>query len=185
VQKTLAAALVVAVALIPTAARAQMGTAQPTEGVRFGVGAGLTLPMGDYGDLDKMGFHALGLVQLPLKNTPIHLRGDVMFSQTSHKSGFTSGNSRLIGVNVDALYHLGRPAMSFRPYVLGGIGYYNGHESVTSTSQSKIAFNLGGGALFGLGSMNAFVEARYVSISTSGGSTTFIPLTFGIMLGSH
>jgi len=34
--------------------------AQPTEGIRFGVGGGLTLPIGNYGDFDKAGWHVMG-----------------------------------------------------------------------------------------------------------------------------
>jgi hypothetical protein len=189
VQKLLAAAVVVAALAVPAAAYAQAGAPQPTEGTRFGVGAGLTLPMGDYADLDKLGFHALGLVQIPLRNSPVHLRADIMFSQTSHKSGFPSGNSTIIGGTVDLLYHLGDRSASLRPYVLGGLGYFNAKATASgfpSSSESKIGFGFGGGGLFGLGAtLNAFVEARYMIISTSGGSTAFVPITFGLMFGGH
>jgi hypothetical protein len=171
---------------VPGVARAQgvgrnMGN-QPTEGVRFGVGAGLILPMGNYDD--GVGFHALGLVQMPLPNSPVHLRADVMFAQTSHKGG--SGSTRLIGGTVDALYHFGERAASLRPYVLGGLGYYNAHESVSGTSSSNIAFDLGGGVLFGLGAtMHGFAELRYISVQTSGGATAFIPITVGLMFSGN
>jgi len=42
---------------------------------------------------------------------------------------------------------------------------------------------LGGGVTFGLGGLNAFAEARYISIQTSGSSRTMVPLTFGLMFG--
>ena len=182
-KQILAAALVLAV-VSPVIARAQMGAAQPTEGWRFGIGVGPTLPMGDYGKVDKLGFHGLFLVQMPIQHSPIHLRADLMFSQTSHKSSFGPGNSRIIGGTVDALYHFGDRHASMRPYILGGLGYFNVKESTSGISESKIGFGLGGGALFGLGaSMHGFLEARYMSISTSGGSTGFIPITFGLMFG--
>jgi hypothetical protein len=183
--KLLAAAVVVAVSSAPAVARAQMGAPQPTEGWRFGVGVGPTFPVGDYGTADKLGFHGLFLVQMPVSNTPIHLRADLMYSQTSHKNG-VSGNSKLVGGTVDALYHLGDRRASMRPYILGGLGYYNVKVVAGgfSGSQSKIGFGVGGGVLFGLGvSMHGFAEARYMSISTSGGSTGFVPVTFGLMFG--
>jgi hypothetical protein len=176
---------VLGIVAAPGVARAQgvghnMGN-QPTEGVRFGVGAGLILPMGNYSTGDGVGFHALGLVQMPLPNSPVHLRADLMFAQTSHKSP-ASGSTRLIGGTVDALYHFGDRAGSLRPYVLGGLGYYNAHESVSGTSSSNIAFDLGGGVLFGLGAtMHGFAELRYISVQTSGGATAFIPITVGLM----
>ena len=162
-----------------------MDRPQPTEGTRFGIGVGPLLPLGDYSTADKLGFHALGLVQIPIPNTPIHLRADLMYAQTSHKNG-VSGNSKLIGGTIDALYHLGDHHASVRPYILGGLGYYNVKATFSggSASQSKIAFGLGGGVLFGLGaSMHGFAEARYMSVQTSGGSTAFVPITLGLMFG--
>jgi hypothetical protein len=52
--------------------------AQPTEGIRFGVGGGLTLPMGNYADFDKAGWHVMGLIQFPISQSPVHARFDAM-----------------------------------------------------------------------------------------------------------
>ncbi len=150
---------------------------QPTEGIRFGFGFGATLPMSDYGNVDKMGYHVLGALQMPISASPVHLRVDVMYSQTSHDVG--SGNTTLFGGTVDALYHLGDRAASARPYILGGLGLYN--VDGLGPSQSKLAFGFGGGFLFGLSGLNAFVEARYMSVQTSGSSLTFVPITVGLM----
>ena len=185
-QRTLAVTLVLAAVLIPATAKAQMGP-QPTEGTRFGIGIGPTLPMGDYSTADKLGFHAMGLVQMPLSGSPVHLRLEGMYSQTSHKNGF-SGSSKIIGGMISALYHLGDRRASTRPYILGGLGYYNVKVDFngTSGSQSKLGFGVGGGVLFGIGtSMHAFAEARYMDVTTSGGATGFIPITIGLMFGSH
>ena len=185
--RILATSLVLAALVMPAAAHAQMNRVQPTEGIRYGLGAGLTLPMGNYSTGDKLGFHGLGMVQMPLHNSPIHLRADLMFSTTSHKNS-VSGSSRLIGANVDALYHLGDRAASARPYILGGIGVYNVHVTAGgfSGSNTNFAINAGGGVLFGVGtSMHAFAEARYIDVMTSGGSTAFIPITVGLMFGNR
>jgi outer membrane protein with beta-barrel domain len=152
---------------------------QPTEGIRFGVGGGLTLPMGTYADFDKTGWNLLGLIQLPIARSPIHLRFDAMYGQTSHKSG--SGNTTLTGATADLLYHLGEPAVKVRPYILGGLGFYN--VDVGGSSESDLAFGFGGGILFGVGTMHAFLEARYMSIQASGSSLPFVPVTFGVMFG--
>jgi|SRR5579859_2073854 len=179
----------VALAVMPGVARAQ-ATAhntgnQPTEGTLFGAGAGLILPSGNYGTADGLGWHLMGLVQMPLHNTPVHLRADLMFGQSSHKNN-VGGSTTLVGGTVDALYHFGDRAASLRPYVLGGLGYYNVNVSVTgfgSASSSAIAFGLGGGVLFGLGrTMHGFAEARYMSVQTSG-TTSFLPITVGLMFG--
>jgi len=151
--------------------------AQPTEGISFGLGGGLTLPIGDYATFDKTGWHLLGLIQLPIAESPIHLRFDVLYGSNSHKGG--GGSTTLTGATADLLYHLGERASSVRPYVLGGLGFYNVSDG---TSATKFAFGLGGGILFGLGGSHAFLEGRYMSVQTSGSSLTFLPISLGVML---
>jgi len=174
--------LIVALALC--AAPALHAQSQPTEGIRFGVGGGLTLPMSDYGDIDKAGWHVMGLIQFPISQSPIHLRFDAMYGQTSHKSGFGSGNTTLTGATGDLLYHLGDRSSRVRPYVLGGLGFYNADFGGSSNSESKFAFGLGGGILFSIGTMHAFLETRYMSVQTTGNSLTFLPVTLGLMFGN-
>jgi hypothetical protein len=171
-----------AVVLGLCAAPALRAQAQPTEGIRFGVGGGLTLPMGTFGDVDKAGWHLLGVLQLPISQSPIHLRFDAMYGQTSHKGG-GSGSTTLTGATADLLYHLGDRAASVRPYILGGLGFYNADFGGTSNSESKLAFGFGGGILFGVGTMHAFLETRYMSVQTSGKSLTFLPVSLGVMFG--
>jgi hypothetical protein len=168
--------LVLALALCATPAL-QGQHAQPTEGISFGLGGGLTLPTGDYGTFDKAGWHLLGLIQLPISNSPIHLRFDALYGSTSHKGG--GGSTTLTGATADLLYHIGERASSVRPYVLGGLGIYNVSDGSSAT---KFAYGLGGGILFGLGGSHAFLEGRYMSVQTSGSSLTFFPITLGLML---
>jgi hypothetical protein len=168
---------ILALAIALCASPALRAQSQPTEGIRFGFGAGPTLPIGSFGDSDKMGYHVLGAIQLPISGSPVHLRIDVLYGQTSHDVG--AGSTTLFGATVDALYHLGHRAASPRPYILGGLGLYN--VDAGGTTQSKIAYGFGGGLLFGLSGLNAFVEARYMSVQTSGSSLTFVPITVGLM----
>jgi len=170
-------ALVLAIAAAPNL-RAQ--DHQPTEGTMFGVGGGLLLPTGDYGKVDQTGWHVLGLIQLPISGSSVHLRFDGMLGSTSHQSAFGPGKTTLAGGTADLLLHLGSRASSVRPYVLGGIGFFNVSDG---SSESKFGFGLGGGILFGLGTMHAFLEARYMSIQTSGSSLTFVPITAGLIFG--
>ena len=153
--------------------------AQPTEGIRFGVGGGLTMPIGTYGDVDKAGWHALGVLQFPIGQAPIHGRVDAMYGQTSHDVG--SGSTTLTGATGDILYHIGDRAASVRPYILGGIGFYN--VDAGGASESKFAFGAGGGILFSIGTMHAFLEGRYMSVQASGSSLNFLPITLGLLFG--
>lgn len=171
-------ALVVAVALcaaIPL--RAQL--IPRTEGFRFGLGLGATFPMGDYGTADKMGINILGIFETPLAHSPLYLRIDGIYSTTAHDG--TSGTTGILGGTASALYHFSAPNAQARPYVLGGLGIYNVDPG--PGSETKIGYAFGGGVTFNLGGLNAFAEARYASVQTSISSTTFVPLTVGLMFG--
>ncbi|MGH7530849.1 MAG: hypothetical protein ACREMN_10750 [Gemmatimonadales bacterium] len=173
-------ALVLALSLgAATALPAQYGEPLPVERTRFGLGIGATVPMGDYGDTDKLGYNLMGVLQMPLATSPIHIRIDGLYAQTGHE--VFDGNTSLLGGTVSALYHLGERLGSTRPYVLGGLGFFN--VDALGESETKISFGFGGGIRFGLSGFNAFAEARYMSVQTSGESVNFVPLTFGLMFG--
>jgi opacity protein-like surface antigen len=169
---TVAAALCTAVPL-----RAQL--IERTEGFRFGLGAGVSLPIGNFGDADKMGVNVLGVFEAPLANSPLYLRADGVYSSTSHDAG--SGSTGILGGTVSALYHFSAPRATARPYVLGGLGIYN--VDFSPGSQTKIGYAFGGGVIFNLSGFNAFAEGRYISVQTSGSSISFIPLSVGLMFG--
>lgn len=144
---------------------------------RFGIGLGTTMPMGDYGDLDRMGLNLLGVFETPLAKGPVDLRLDGLYSTTSHD--VASGSTGILGGTASALYHFSAPRAQARPYILGGLGIYN--VDFGAESQTKVGFAFGGGVKFGVGALNAFAETRYASVETSGLSTNFVPLTVGLM----
>ena len=74
-------------------------------------------------------------------------------------------------------------AAKVRPYVLGGLGIYNADLGGSAGSETKLAFGFGGGILFGVGTMHAFLEGRYMSVQTSGSSLNFLPISLGLMFG--
>ena len=154
------------------------------QGTRFGIGGGLVMPMGTYKDFDKMGWLIGGDVTYWLMSAPVGIRADVQYSQTSEKSGIGAHTTKIIGGLAEVVYALGQKADGVRPYLLGGLGYYNVKVSATggSVSESKVGFGGGAGLAFKLGPSGArfFVEGKYVSVSTSGGSTNFIPIRAGI-----
>lgn len=152
-----------------------------TEGFRFGLGVGPSLPMGDFGDVDKMGINILGVFETPLANSPLYLRVDGLYSSTAHDGTGASGSTSILGGTASALYHFSAPAATARPYALAGLGIYNVDPG--AGSETKIGIGVGGGVTFNLAGFNAFAEARYLSVQTSGSSTTFVPLTVGLLFG--
>ena len=152
-----------------------------SEGFRFGLGVGATQPLGDYGDFDKMGINLLGIFETPFSGSPLYLRIDGIYSSTAHEGTGATGSTSILGGNASVLYHFSAPNAQARPYALGGLGIYNVDGG--TDSQTKIGLGLGGGVTFGLGGLNAFAEARYISVKTDGASTSFIPITVGLLFG--
>lgn len=165
-----------------TVVAAPMASAQ---GIRWGVGAGLLMPMGELGDFDKMGFTGGigGTYGMP---GGIGIRADVSYGSTSEKSGGTPHTTKIMGGMASLVYSLGGAAGA-RPYLMGGLGMYNVKIEAggASVDETKIAFAFGGGVSFpmGTGGSRLFAETRYTSVSTTGGSTTFLPIIVGISFG--
>ena len=159
------------------------------QGVRFGIGGGLVMPTGDYKTADKLGFLVGADATYWLMGAPVGIRVEGQYSQTSHKNG-VDGNTKIIGGMGEVVYAFGTNKDQVRPYILGGIGIFN--VKVTSpsfgidTSVTKVGFGGGAGLAFklGAGGTRFFVEGKFVSVSTGGGSnTTFLPIRAGFRFG--
>ena len=168
-------ASVVALSLVaaPTA-HAQVG---------FGVSAGLSMPTGDLGKIANSGYSVNGLFGVAMPMSPLGFRAEVGYNSWG-------GKDLLDGATLSSLSGTGNvvlqvPGMiAAKPYVIGGLGYHRlkfDDGSNDSTTESKLGWNVGGGLKFGLGTLSTMVEARYVSVNTDNGSTTYVPVTFGIM----
>ena len=153
------------------------------QSIRWGVGAGLLMPMGDYGDADKMGFTGGigGTYNLP---SGVGIRADVSYGTTSEADGITAHSTKIMGGMASVVYAFGSAGP--KPYVLGGVGLSNVKVDVSgsSASETKVSFGLGAGVSFplGTGGNKLFAETRYTSVSTSV-KTTFLPIIVGISFG--
>ena len=168
---------VVGLTAITSPAMAQGGS------LRYGVSAGLLMPMGDYGDFDKLGFIGGAGATYWLATGNVGIRGDLSYSQTSHDG--IDGNTKILGGMASVVYALQPATAPARFLLTGGVGMYNVKESVTDFSETKIGFGFGAAVAFklGTGSTRAVVGTRFTSVSTSGSSTTFLPITVGLTFG--
>ena len=148
---------------------------------RLSFGVGGVKPSGDYGAVDNMGWNLLGAVEVGLHKSPLAVRADIVYGQTTHQSGFLTGSTKLSGVSADAVYHIGAPMVPVRLYLLAGAGYY--HVAVDGASETKPSFNAGTGVSLGVGPMKVFAEARFISILTSGSALNFFPVNVGFTFG--
>jgi opacity protein-like surface antigen len=166
-----------------------MVVAAPTvsaQGVRWGVNGGLLMPLGDYNTADKPGWIVGGGATYWLTGGSLGVRGDVSYGQTTHDG--IGGNTKISGGMASLVYALAPSTAAARPFVTGGLGYYNVKIDVTgfgSASESKIGFGVGAGVAFkaGTGGMRVIVATRFTSVSTSGSSTTFLPIVVGLAFG--
>ena len=175
-----------AVLALPCAAGAQQA-----KQISFGVSGGASLPMGDLADVADVGFNVTGHIALKLEGKPFHLRGDVSYDKWNAKKD--GGDSENVDASLSALgftgnliFPLGDASASARPYLLGGGGFYRLKAAASafgvgvSTTDTKGGVQGGAGIEFKLSGMSTFLEAKYVNVFSDGGSTNWIPITFGI-----
>jgi opacity protein-like surface antigen len=168
-------------------------SAQNVKPFNFYLGAGGSVPSGDFGNGYKFGYHAMfgfGFKMMP----SLELVPKVEFHAFPlDKSGFTGtisgGNTSALMFGGDVRYSFPLPTPTLKPYALAGIGLASFHvsemtwDNVTwpSGSTSKMYYNIGAGVEFAAGpAMSLFVQARYVSISTDQYKSNYIPITVGL-----
>lgn len=159
-----------------------------TSPVAFGVMAGASIPVGDFGNTGGIGWHAGGLVDWNSPVFPLGIRGDLAYHQFGSKNNFTP---KLIVGTLNLVWNFPMDAGSAaRPYIIGGGGFYNERGSCTNcgnakiSSQTKFGINGGAGVSFPLSGFSSLIEARYHLIfdSVPGSSkSSFIPISFAIL----
>jgi hypothetical protein len=164
-----------ALVALPLQAHAQVlkrGTA-----VHFGVAAGAALPVSDLSDGVNTGFNGTVTLGFTPAMIPLGVRIDGAYNQFGVKSSLGGGNVHITGVTGNLVYKI--PGATVSPYAIGGAGWYNSGGSGSSTND--FGWNIGGGISMPLSGFDTFIEARYNQVQTSGVSTKFVPITFGVM----
>jgi opacity protein-like surface antigen len=197
-------ALVVAATLV-----AATGATAQLRGPELGVAASVTFPTGDYhadaaGDGFAAGWQGMALLAFRVRRSPWGIRLDGTYGVNNANDQFkadlttqlgqpSDAKTTLVGGNFDLTYTFYSPG-PVRAYALGGLGVYRVKISITSggvtsdTSETKLAWNFGGGLSFPLGGGAAlFFEARYIDIGAVSNfpRTTFVPVTAGLRLGGR
>ena len=153
-----------------------------------GFGGGLSIPVGDFSDAYKMGW--LGQVVAGITGPSGMLGGRIDGMYIRHSfDGTVDGSTQMLGANGDLVVSPGSADAKIRPYLLGGIGFFNVKSEVGSVEgegETKFAYNIGAGLRFGgSGRMSFFVEARYLNINTDVNSTGMIPIAVGLRWGGN
>jgi opacity protein-like surface antigen len=176
------AVLGLAVVLVAQAAHAQA--------MSFGFGGGIVVPTGTLGDGNSTGYSGSALVRVQPPASPVGFQVDAFYTRFGLEGG-VDGHSRMIGGTANAVFAFPGASMA-RPYLIGGLGLYNGKTTIdnvgSSEAQTKFGINAGAGFDFGVGKAKLFAEGRFHAImkgvtdGTSGDEKTayMIPLTVGL-----
>jgi hypothetical protein len=169
---TKAIGLLLLLAPVIAARRATAQTIRP----QFGVGAGITVPTGDYhadpgGVGFKPGWQGMALVAFVQPNSPVVLRVDGIYGRSSSNDklaqlGYPDQHTRLLGLNVDVTYEF-QLSPSVMPYMLVGGGLHTFKLSMPTrdTVFTLSGWNAGGGVRYGIGRRTLFLEARYCRLA--------------------
>lgn len=172
-RKALASLALVAASLLgPIVAQAQ-------KPVTVAVAAGFSVPTSDLSDTHDAGWNAsvaLGF-NMPVSNLGFRFEGFYNEFGGKTRGLVTQLDLRIAGGTADVTYALG--GSTIRPYLIGGVGAYNS-KFKGGSSDTNFGINAGGGFKFALGTLSTFAEARLHTFSSSGNSTQFVPITFGV-----
>ena len=167
-------------ATLLVALTASVSHAQMESSSRFGINAGVSAPMGDFGDVADLGFIVGAQFTLPLGER-LKLRLNADLSRYGLPNG-VDGSWMLIGGMANLIIPI--PSESqLKAYVLGGVGMTNAKVDITGLgdiSSSEVAFNGGVGFNFNMGSRTWFTEVKFVSINTDGSAMTYVPVVLGL-----
>jgi hypothetical protein len=158
----------------------------------FGLGGGVVVPTGSLADGNATGWNAMVVARVKPAMSPIGLQLDGFYNRFGLEG--IDGHSRMIGATANALFAFPSAAVA-RPYLLGGVGLYNGKTTVdglgSSDAQTKFGINAGAGFDVGVGGARLFAEGRFhavmkgvTDVSTGDEKTAYmIPITVGVRFG--
>ena len=171
---------VAVIALLAAAGTASAQVATILKPVQVGVAVGGAFPQSDFGNSFNTGFNITGMLGINVPLLPVGFRIDAAYNQFGAK-GISNVNAKIAGVSGNVLF--GIPgAVIVSPYLIGGLGYYRVSSSATgSVASNDFGFNVGAGVKVPLLVFSTFIEARYTRVSETGGSTSFVPVTVGVM----
>lgn len=149
------------------------------------LGGGVAVPVGKFGNDYESGPQGLVSLITGSPDSPFGLRLD--YSYNSFRGDLVGGTVRYAGTHINSLTAnlviTGR-AGAFKPYAVGGGGWYPYREAGETTRTN--AFGLNGG--LGLGfpipysQIGGFIEARYHAAYASNHlDRRFVPITLGVM----
>lgn len=185
------------VALLATSA-----TAQDVKPFSFYLGAGASLPNGDFSNAYKLGLHASlgfgfnvapGLQLVPKAEFHTFSIDKDVWMAAEGATTVDGGNLNALFFGADLKFAPPMPAAPIKPYLFGGGGFARlqptdlnyentlGSGTLAFDAQNKFFWNIGAGLQLGGGPVfSFFLQARYLSVSADDIKYNVIPITAGI-----
>lgn len=164
-------------ALLPSISLAQ-GTP-----IHFSFGAGVAIPTGDFGSGLDAGYHLAGALSIRPPASPLEFQGEGTFNEFNVSDQFRAAGDekvRVWSLGANALYHFNPPtSLTGSLYGIGGLGFYNTHDTFFDESDTNLGWNLGGGFRYPLSGFSVYIEARYHYVTNT--SVRYVPITFGLV----
>jgi opacity protein-like surface antigen len=147
----------------------------------FNIAAGASVPTGDLADFVNVGYNLTAGIGLRPALSPLGFRLEGQYNNFGGKDCDDCDGS-IKGLDVNAIYDFmpvtKTVGVSF--YGIGGVGGFRS-SSGDVNSDTKFGWNLGAGLRLPLSGFSGYVEARFHQVSADGGSTRWIPITFGLV----
>lgn len=184
----------VTVVLVGMLAGARSAHAQ---GAEFSLGAGATVPLSNFGDVAKTGYHGLVGISFAPSSFPLGIQIDGQYHRLKQKPIVGDRTNQIIMGTGNLIYKFKTSEDSkFRPYIIGGGGIYNfklvsGSDVAgpgvgnTGNTATKFGLNVGAGFDIKASGVGFFMEGRFHDVFTDGPNTKFIPITAGIRFGGN
>jgi hypothetical protein len=153
-----------------------------------GFAAGVSTPLRDVGRIADPGYHLTAFLTTTPSRAPVGDRLEASFNQFNYSMvpGSSGGHVRILSLAMNGLLNM--PDL-MHPYVIGGIGYYHASSTCGGCAKwNRPGANVGVGAQFGLGSVQAYCEVRghYIASQVDPApdalhtGTWFVPVSFGL-----
>jgi hypothetical protein len=184
----------VAVFLIGVFAAARVANAQ---GAEFSLGVGASIPLSNFGDVAKTGYHGLVGISFAPSSFPLGIQIDGQYHRLKQDANIGDRTNQIIMGTGNLIYKFKTSEDSkFRPYLIAGAGIYNfklvsgnnvAGPGVGNTGNTGTDFGLNAGAGFDIKARGVgfFAEGRFHDVFNDGPNAKFIPITVGIRLGGN
>jgi len=143
------------------------------------LGGGVNMPIGNFKDAVKLGWLGQVTGGVSFGDGMLGVRVDGTYGQNSEK-GTGGGKFKILSAMGDVVVSP-KVQGNVGPYILAGAGFANGKDG---SSETKFAWNAGAGVHAGAGKVGFYVEARFLQVRHSDGSSNMIPITAGVRISA-